>query len=44
MQYEEQIDELFQVVTNLYNDGARKFVFFNVPPTDRSPAASRPSL
>ena len=43
MNYDEQLAELFEVATNLYKDGARKFVFINVPPTDRSPAGSRPS-
>ena len=29
---------LFEAQDLLYNAGARNFIFFNVPPTDRSPA------
>jgi len=36
---QKQLKLLFEVqVELLYNAGARNFVFFNVPPTDRSPA------
>jgi phospholipase/lecithinase/hemolysin len=33
-----QLKALFEAQDSLYNAGARNFVFFNVPPTDRSPA------
>ena len=33
-----QMTALFEVQNSLYDAGARNFVFFNVPPTDRSPA------
>ena len=31
------IDAYFQYVNELYEDGARKFLFIGVPPFDRSP-------
>jgi len=33
-----QLSVLFQLHDRLYAVGARNFVYFNVPPTDRSPA------
>jgi len=39
MDYKEQLDELFTLVNSMYDRGARNFLFVNVPPTDRSPAA-----
>ena len=36
---QQQLDKLFEVVQSAYDHGGRKFIFFNVPPTDRSPAA-----
>ena len=33
-----QLSGLFTLHDQLYNVGARNFVYFNVPPTDRSPA------
>ena len=33
-----QLKALFEAQDSLYDAGARNFVFFNVPPTDRSPA------
>lgn len=33
-----QLKVLFEAHDLLYNAGARNFVYFNVPPTDRSPA------
>jgi phospholipase/lecithinase/hemolysin len=41
-----QLRKFYQVQESLYEAGARNFVFFNVPPTDRSPAGkfSRASL
>jgi lysophospholipase L1-like esterase len=34
-----QLSTLFKLQESLYNVDARHFLFFNVPPTDRSPAA-----
>jgi hypothetical protein len=33
-----QLSALFALHDRLYAVGARNFVYFNVPPTDRSPA------
>ena len=33
-----QITELFEIQQLLYNVGARNFLFFNLPPLDRTPA------
>ena len=35
-----QLKALFEAQDSLYKAGARNFVFFNVPPTDRSPAGT----
>lgn len=38
LEAESQLKSLFKYQESLYDVGARHFLFFNVPPTDRSPA------
>jgi hypothetical protein len=38
LEAKKQVKELFEIQELLYEVGARNFLFFNLPPIDRTPA------